>query len=199
MLTWEKKLENENTNKNGSIMKDFVQENGLIVTITSFQKKEGKLWTFISDMSGHKSQVDFILVNKKWKNSVKNCETYNSFSSMGSDHRIVTAKVKLSLRTCWAPPRKPNYDWSLIRDVAICNLYNLSIQNRCEALCQEDESIRETYAHLIKATKGAAKLCLPVKKRVKKNATSSDPRIEEARKECKPLQTCIGKDRLRGI
>ena len=172
----------EKTNKNGSIMKDFVQENGLIVTNTSFQKKEGKLWTFISDMSGHKSQVDFILVNKKWKNSVKNCEAYNSFSSMGSDHRIVTAKVKLSLRTCRAPPRKPNYDWSLLRDGHISNLYSISVQNRYEELCQEDESLTETYAHLIKATEEAAKLYLPVKKRAKKKATSSDPRIEEARK-----------------
>ena len=43
----------EKTNKNGSIMKDFVQENVLIVTNTSFQKKEGKLWT-LYQTSGHK-------------------------------------------------------------------------------------------------------------------------------------------------
>ena len=50
-------------------------------------------------MTGHKSQIDFILVNRKWRNSVKNVEPYSSFSSVGSDHRIVTAKVKLSLRS----------------------------------------------------------------------------------------------------
>ena len=48
--------------------------------------------------SGKKSQVDYILINTKWKNSALNCEAYNTFSTVGSDHRIVTAKLRLSLR-----------------------------------------------------------------------------------------------------
>ena len=79
----------DRTNRNGKLLIDLAQETGLVITNIHKQKKSGKLWTFISDMSGTKSQVDFILVNSKWKNSVKNCEAYNSFSSMGSDHRIV--------------------------------------------------------------------------------------------------------------
>ena len=31
------------------------------------QKRNGELWTYLSDMSGSKSQVDYILVNRKWK------------------------------------------------------------------------------------------------------------------------------------
>ena len=64
----------EHTNKNGELMKGYTEETGLIIANTRFQKKPGKLWTFISDMSDTKSQVDFVLVNKKWKNSLKNCE-----------------------------------------------------------------------------------------------------------------------------
>ena len=60
-------------------------------------RKKLWLWTFISDMNGSKTQVGYIMVNKKWKNSVKNCEAYSSFSSMGSDHRIMTARLKLEL------------------------------------------------------------------------------------------------------
>ena len=81
----------DRTNRNGKLLIDLAQETGLVITNIHKQKKSGKLWTFISDMSGTKSQVDFILVNSKWKNSVKNCEAYNSFSSMGSDHRVVSA------------------------------------------------------------------------------------------------------------
>lgn len=43
---------------------------------TSYRKKSNKLWTFISDMSGVKTQIDYILINRKWKNSMKNCEAY---------------------------------------------------------------------------------------------------------------------------
>ena len=49
-------------------------------------------------MNNTKSQIDYILISRKCKNSLHNCEAYNSFSSIGSDHRLLTAKIKLSLR-----------------------------------------------------------------------------------------------------
>ena len=73
------------------------------------------MWTYISEMSGTKTQVDYILVNKKWKNSVHNCEAYNPKSSIGLDHRIVCAKLKLSIRKSKAISHKPNYDWSALK------------------------------------------------------------------------------------
>lgn len=57
------------------------------VTILRFRKKPGKMWTYLSDMQLSKSQIDFILVKTKWRNSVMNTEAYNFFSSLGSDHR----------------------------------------------------------------------------------------------------------------
>ena len=76
-------------------MKDLALENNLAITNTHFQKKKGTLWTYISDMSGTKSQVDYIMINRKWINSVTNVEAYSTFSSIGSDHRILTARIKL--------------------------------------------------------------------------------------------------------
>ena len=120
----------DRTNSNGKRLLDMSQEAGLVITNIHKQKKSGKLWTYISDMSGTKSQVDFILVNRKWKNSVKNCEAYNTFSSMGSDHRIVSAKIKLSLRTSKSPQPEPRYDWSAL----INRLYTVAVKNRYESL-----------------------------------------------------------------
>ena len=67
-----------NTNKNGQLLIDHLQESNMMVGNTKFRKKHSKLWTFISDMSGSKTQVDYILINRKWKNSFKNCEAYNT-------------------------------------------------------------------------------------------------------------------------
>ena len=55
------------------------------------------LWTF-EYPNGGKAQLDYVLIRRKWQNSVKEFRPYSSFSSVGSDHRIVTADVKLSLR-----------------------------------------------------------------------------------------------------
>ena len=36
-----------------------------------------------------KSQIDFIMIYKKWINSAHNCEAYCSFEAVYSDHRII--------------------------------------------------------------------------------------------------------------
>ena len=87
----------ESINRNGNIMCEFALENNLIITNTTFQKKKSKLWT-CELPSGYRAQLDYILVRQKWRTSVINVQAYNSFSSIGSGHRIVTANIRLSLR-----------------------------------------------------------------------------------------------------
>ena len=87
----------ETTNSNGELFQEYAQECNLMIANVSFQKRKGKLWTYFSEMNNCKTQIDYILVNRKWKNSVKDIEAFNHYSSLGSDHRVVTMKIKLSL------------------------------------------------------------------------------------------------------
>ena len=80
----------DSTNRNGQYMAEVLTEFGLLATNTMFQKKKGKLWTFRDRASDALRQLDYILVRKKWRNSVHNTEAYNSFKTVGSDHRIVS-------------------------------------------------------------------------------------------------------------
>ena len=64
---------------------------------THFQKRHGQLWMHNSP-NYFKSHIYFIIINKKWKNSVQNCRAYKSFNSIASDHRIITADIQLRLR-----------------------------------------------------------------------------------------------------
>ena len=171
----------DKTNKNGQLLTDMTEETGLYITNANFQKKAGKIWTFISDMSGTKTQVDYILVNRKWKNSVHNCEAFNSMSSLGSDHRVVCAKVKISLRRSKAPSVN-NYDWAALKCEELQQLYSVKINNRYRSLCSEEDSPTESYAHLIKANDECAQELILKKKKKKKQTRSEDPRIEAARK-----------------
>ena len=50
------------------------------------------------DTNNTKVQIDYILINMKWKNSAMNCEAYSPFEGVSTDHLIVTAKIRLSLR-----------------------------------------------------------------------------------------------------
>ncbi|XP_068697428.1 craniofacial development protein 2-like [Montipora foliosa] len=86
------------TNRNGKyLVESVLSEHSLIVANIWFQKRPGKLWTFTSRI-GSLRQLDYILVRRKWRNSVQDVEAYNTFSTMGSDHRVVCAKIKFSLR-----------------------------------------------------------------------------------------------------
>ena len=85
------------SNRDGQHLIDFMIENRLTCLNTNFQKREGKLWTH-TYANKSKAQIDYIFINRKWKNSVMNCGAYSTFEGVSSDHRIVTAKIRLSLR-----------------------------------------------------------------------------------------------------
>ena len=57
----------------------------------TISKETGKLWTWMV-MTGGKHQLDYILVRRKWHNSIKNCEAYSTFANVGPDHGIVTLR-----------------------------------------------------------------------------------------------------------
>ena len=102
------------TNENGMRMLDLACEQSLCITNTMFEKRRVKRWSF-EDPKGNHFLLDYILVNNKWKNSILNSEAYSSFASVGSDHRIVTARIRLSLRVNKTPSKKKHFDWKHLR------------------------------------------------------------------------------------
>ena len=62
--------------------------------------------------NGTKAQLDHILINKKWTNCAIDCAAYNTFHSVTSDHKIVTIKCSLCLRTNKSRKYSPKFDWS---------------------------------------------------------------------------------------
>ena len=71
-----------------------------------------------------------------------NCEAYSSFEGVSSDHRIVTAKLRLSLRknATWTATTK-HYDWTLLNNRDIRDKYALELRNRFETLQEKTEKM----------------------------------------------------------
>ena len=57
----------QSTNTNGKLAIDYAEEADMITTNTHFQKRKGKLWTFLSDTGSIKTQVDYIMLYKLYK------------------------------------------------------------------------------------------------------------------------------------
>ena len=117
------------SSRNGQHLTDFMIENKLTYLNTNFQKRKGKLLTY-TYAKNTKAQIDYVFINKKWKNSAINCEAFSSFKGVSPDHRIVTAKIWLSLRrNATRTTTTIRYDWALNnRDIR--DEYVLALRNR---------------------------------------------------------------------
>ena len=125
------------------MLTNYLEENNLLCLNTTFQKRLGSIWPYNST-NDYKSQIDFLIINKKWNNIIINCRAYNSFISRASDHRILSTTIKLSLRAnkkkC--SKNKP-YDWSRLKyDRELRNSFITNIKNTFSVLqvTSNDES-----------------------------------------------------------
>ena len=142
-------------------------KNRLTCLNTNYQKSKGKLWTY-TYTNNSKAQIDYIFIKKKWKNSAMNCETYSSFEGVSSDHQIVTAKLRLSLRkNATRTATTKHYDWALLNKRGIRDGYALEFINRFETLQEKTEkgTTNDEYENIVEAQLEAASKCIPTKTR----------------------------------
>ena len=114
-------------------MLDLACEKSLSITNTLFEKRMGKRWSF-EDPKGNRYLLDYILVRSKWKNSVLNSEAYSSFESVGSDHRVVTARIRLSLRSTKPKSNKNSMTGRSLDMILSCN-QSLELSSATNTAC----------------------------------------------------------------
>ena len=166
------------TNRNGSYLADLLIEFGLIAANAQFQKRRGKLWTYRCRMTDDLRQLDYILVRRKWRNSVQNAEAYTS-STVVSDHRVVSARIQLSLRTA-KTVRKVRFDWKKFSDSPdIQAAYTVAVKSRFQVLAEDDNGT--SYEKFIEANKKAMEDIVPQREKRKTAYTSTNPCVVEAR------------------
>ena len=177
------------TNRNGQLLVDFAQENSLSIASLKFNKKKSKKVTWTAP-NGQLHQNDHILISSKWQNSLQNCESYIR-PSVQSDHRILTATFKLSLRSNIKKPRVIRYDWSSLKtDRQVKTDFTISLHNRFNALRSESDTDlsedpvlenQHNYTSLITSITDAAEKTLPNRKKTSfKAQVLSDPRYKAA-------------------
>ena len=130
-----------------------------------------------------KHQLDYILVRKKYRKSIRNCEAYNTLISLGSEHRIVVANVTLSLRASkQIAKRKPKYVWSDLRvQYKLQEMYAVEVRKKFNSQGLDEETMLERYERLVKAINVTAVGCMRQAPKLKMKLNSQDPRIINAR------------------
>lgn len=92
-----------NRNERGDRLVQFCQEENMMVTNTWFKLPPRRLYTWVSPQDNPKNnkivrnQIDFILINKRFRNCVKSAKTYPG-ADVGSDHNPVVVRMQLKLK-----------------------------------------------------------------------------------------------------
>ena len=113
---------------------------------------------------GAKAQLDKKIIKKNNKKKLKRCEkdyrAYNLFEGVKSDHRVASAKIRLTLRPKNnESSRNSLYDWSSLKvNLHIAKSFTLQLKNRFNVL-QQDETgnpPNSTYNNFVLFSKNPA-------------------------------------------
>ena len=184
------------SNRNGQDLTDFTIENRLTCLNTNFQKREGKLWTYTYP-NNTKAQIDYVFINKKRNNSASNCEAYSSFEGVSTDHRIVTAKIRLSLRkNATRTTTTVHYDWALLNNKDIKVEYTLYLRNKYNTQQEQTKTHtpNEEYENFVNAQLEAAAEFIPTKQRTKYRVPWETLAVKEKRADVKIASKCNRKN-----
>ena len=133
-------------NDRGDRLVQFCQENDMWVGNTFFQKQNRRLYTWKSPGDIRRNQIDYIMCNKRYKNGIKDVQTYPG-ADINSDHCLLVAKTKFKLKKVKKGSVIEQYDLSMLKEENIRCQYALEVKNRYAAL--NDEEIPQTEEEAI--------------------------------------------------
>lgn len=88
-------------NDRGQRLIEFCIEKRFSIMNSFFQHHARRLYTWTSPGARYRNQIDYIMINYRWKSSVKNAKTYPG-ADCGTDHNLLVAKFAIRLK---APKR----------------------------------------------------------------------------------------------
>ena len=161
-------------NERGERLIEFCQQNELLITNTYFKQHPRKLYTWKSPDGETRNHIEYVLINKRFRNCVKQAKTYPG-SDINSDHNQVIVKVKIQLKKLNKTNRKQHLDVSLIENNSYTARYNIEIRNRLDALhieeleqqSDQEEHIEDIWSKVKESIITTAKGLLPL--RTKRN------------------------------
>lgn len=159
-------------NERGNTLLQFLLEHGLYAMNTFFKKAEHRKWTWKSPDGNTKNEIDFVITGVK--RLVQDVTVLNQLS-VGSDHRMVRATVKIDVR---AERRRLintiNHKWTTVENIDdyqrtigehLRNIDEMDIetlnstikrsiekarQEHCVKVNQKDEKLSRNTRHLMK-------------------------------------------------
>jgi len=121
------------SNNNGLRLVSFATSKDLTISSTMFQRKEIHKHTWKSPDGKTMSQIDHILIDKRYKSCISQVRTFRGADG-DTDHYLVMANLKTKLSRSWIRNKtktkaRPRLDTNKIKDPEIIKTYQNTISN----------------------------------------------------------------------
>lgn len=160
-------------NERGERLIEFSTENNLIIANTFYQHPNRKLYTWRSPGDLYRNQIDYIMINEKYRNGIQNIYTYPG-ADMNSDHCLLVCKIKVKLKIVKKKILREQQDLDQLKDEEFKTRYAVEVNNRFSSLNNEEkeqledrEKLENKWNNFRDSILGATKELLPVKIRKK--------------------------------
>ena len=156
-----------NRNERGDRLAEWCVENEQVVMNTFFKQPPRRTWTSMSPGDRTRNQIDYITVNKRFRNAVTKTRTYPG-ADCNSDHVPVVVDMKAKLKKPKKTKTKPKINFKVLKEDSVKEVYSIYVRNKYEALRDETEvdSVEKNYESLTQAIEEANLEILPKVDRV---------------------------------
>ncbi|XP_042857015.1 uncharacterized protein LOC122243475 [Penaeus japonicus] len=148
---------------------EFCSTNNLVIANTLFRHHPRHLYTWISPDKRTRNQIDYIVLNHKWKSCIKNARTKPN-ADCNSDHQLLTIDFQIRLKKMERPTPPLKLDYKTLD-----NNYRIAVANKFELLNQCDDS--KTPNELWE--EGEEILLITAKETIAKKKKTNSPWISE--------------------
>ena len=138
---------------------------------TWFQQPLCRLYTWKSPGDISRNQIDYIKINQRFKNCVKQARMYRG-ANINSDHNPVIFKFKVKLKKIKRNQAQLQIDYNLLKDDTCKGRYNILVKNYYEVFGSkeveqdhesEEEHVEKEWNKVKLSLQNATKELLPKK------------------------------------
>ena len=134
-------------NARGEMLAAFCKANSLTITNTLFSHPQRRRYTWISPLDTSRHQIDYIMVNSTYKNTVINSRSRPG-ADADTDHMLVTAKLRLKAIKSDKSEGPIKFNIDKLKDPVIKQMFEIETQNRFDTLLK-DWSLDEVHPNEI--------------------------------------------------
>ena len=121
-------------NERGERPIDRARMHDMIIGNTWFKHHARKLWTWKSPEDNAKNQIDYIMTNKRFRNSLLTVKTMPG-ADCYTDHVLLFGKIRIKLKKTKKAPGKAKLDLILLKTESnIRESFNVAVRNRYSTL-----------------------------------------------------------------